>query len=307
MNVQRPLLLLAGVIVALAVAALFARLQSARRAEAFAYSNLSFLLDATRVSVWPARVLAGAIAAGVLLGAVALAGVSAMLPVPTRDGTVVLCLDTSGSMRATDIDPSREIAVRSAARTFIQAVPNGTRVGLVSFATTAEQVAEPTDDKDAALQALDRVPPANGATAIGDALTLAGQMLPAHGRRVIVLVTDGVNNQGVDPVEAAERLGARGIGIYTVGIGTNGSGIAIPGTNEEASIDEDALRTIAAAGHGTYTRTVNAGSIAGTFSGLARTTVWERRRVDISLPIAMASAGTLLIAFIGASVAGKFP
>ncbi len=112
------------------------------------------------------------------------------------------------------------------------------------------------------LAALDTVPPANGATAIGDALALAGQMLPASGHRAIVLVTDGVNNNGVDPLEVAQQLGARGIAIYTVGIGTNGSGLAIPGTTEEASIDEDALREIATAGNGTYTRTVDAAAIA---------------------------------------------
>ena len=307
MIVQRPLVLVVGSLLAIAVAALYARLTSAGRREAFAYSNLAFLLDATRVSVWPARIVAGALGIGLLLASIALAGVSMMLPVPARDGTVVLCLDTSGSMRANDIEPSREIAVRAAARAFVRSVPQGTRVGVVAFATTAEQIVQPSDDKDEVMQALDRVPPANGATAIGDALALAGQMLPSRGRRVIVLVTDGVNNHGLDPVEVAQRLGASGVGIYTVGIGTNGSGIAIPGTNEEASIDEDALRTLAAAGHGSYARTVDAPAIARTFRDLARTTVWERRRVDISLALAAASAGTFLITFLGTALAGRFP
>ena len=112
-----------------------------------------------------------------------------------------------------------------------------------------------------------------------------------------MLVTDGVNNNGVDPLEAAQQLGARGISIYTVGVGTNGSGLAIPGTTEEASIDEDALREIATAGHGTYTRTLDATAISGTFRDLARKTVWERRRVDVSFGLAIAGAGALVSVF----------
>jgi len=307
MSVHRPIALLIGVIVACAIAWLVLRLGRRRRSDAFMYSNLPFLLDAARVSVWPMRVLAGVIALGVLLGGIAFAGVGLVLPVPARDGSIVLCLDTSGSMRATDVDPSREAAVRSAARTFIENTPAGTRIGIVSFSTYAQRIADPSDDKDGVLASLDTVPPANGATAIGDALALAGQMLPDRGHRSIVLVTDGVNNHGVDPLETAQELGARGISIFTVGIGTNGSGLAIPGTSEEASIDEDALREIASAGHGTYTRTVDAAAIARTFRDLARTTIWERRRVDVSFGLAVASAGALVLGFIGALGAGRLP
>lgn len=307
MSVQRPLALVIGILVACAVAWIIARLGRRRRRDAFTYSNLAFLLDAAQISVWPMRVLAGVIAFGVLLGGIAFAGVGLVLPVPARDGSIVLCLDTSGSMRATDVEPSREVAVRAAARAFVQDTPAGTRIGVVAFSTYAERIADLNDDKNAVLTALDTVPPANGATAIGDALALAGQMLPDRGHRAIVLVTDGVNNHGVDPLETAQQLGAHGVAIYTVGVGTNGSGLAIPGTTEEASIDEDALREIATEGHGTYTRTVDAAAIAGTFRDLARTTVWERRRVDVSFGLAVAGAGALALGFVGALAAGRFP
>src|SRR5579872_1092954 len=307
MSLQRPLALVIGILVACSVAWLIAALGRRRRNEAFTYSNLAFLLDAAQISAWPMRVLAGIIALGVFLGGVAFAGLSLTLPVPAKDGSIVLCLDTSGSMRATDVEPSREAAVRAAARTFVQNTPAGTRIGIVSFSTYAQRISDLNDDKTAVLAALDAVPPANGATAIGDALALAGQMLPVSGHRAIVLVTDGVNNNGVDPLQAAQQLGARGIAIYTVGIGTNGSGLAIPGTTEEASIDEDALREIVTAGKGTYTRTVDAPAIAATFRDLARTTVWERRRIDVSFELAIAGAGALVLGFVGALAAGRFP
>jgi Ca-activated chloride channel family protein len=307
MSIERPLAFGVAIVLAIGTAGLLLHLDGRRRKAAFTYSNLAFLIDAAHVSRWPGRLAAGALGLGVLLACIAFAGVRLVLSVPARDGSVVLCLDTSGSMRSTDVEPSREAAVRAAARAFIRYAPDGTRIGIVSFATGAERISEPTADKQAVLEALGRVPPANGATAIGDALVLAGQMLPATGRRVIVLVTDGVNNRGADPLGVAQRLAARGIGIYTVGVGTNGSGIAIPGTTEEASIDEDALRALAAAGHGSYTRTLDAGAIAATFRNLARTTVWVRRRVDISLALAAAGAGTLLLTLLGASAAGRFP
>ncbi|MGH7715144.1 MAG: vWA domain-containing protein [Vulcanimicrobiaceae bacterium] len=307
MSIHRPAAIIIGIIVACAVAWIIVQLGRRRRREAFTYSNLAFLLDAAQISVWPMRVLAAVIAFGVLLGGIAFAGVGLVLPVPARDGSIVLCLDTSGSMRATDVEPSRESAVRAAARAFVQDTPAGTRIGVVAFSTYAQRIADLNDDKNDVLTALDSVPPANGATAIGDALALAGQMLPDRGHRAIVLVTDGVNNHGVDPLEAAQQLGAHGVAIYTVGIGTNGSGLAIPGTTEEASIDEDALREIATAGHGTYTRTVDAAAIAATFRDLARTTVWERRRVDVSFGLAIAGAGALVLGCIGALAAGRFP
>lgn len=307
MSLQRPLALLIGIMVACVAAWLIVTLGRRRRSEAFTYSNLTFLLDAAQISAWPMRLLAGVIALGVFLAGVAFAGVSLVLPVPSKDGSIVLCLDTSGSMRATDVEPSREAAVRAAARTFVQNTPAGTRIGIVAFSTYAQRVSDLNDDKTTVLAALDAVPPANGATAIGDALALAGQMLPVSGHRAIVLVTDGVNNNGVDPITTAQQLGTRGITIYTVGIGTNGSGLAIPGTTEEASIDEDALREIATVGKGTYTRTVDAPAIAATFRDLARTTVWERRRIDVSFELAIASAGALVLGFFGALAAGRFP
>ena len=307
MSVSQPLWLVAAFVVAAFVIWGFLRLTASRRAEAFTYSSLPFLLDAARVSIWPGRLVAGALGLAVMLAGVALAGVHLVLPVPARDGAAVLCLDTSGSMRATDVEPSREAAVRAAARAFIQNVPVGTRIAIVAFSSGAEQISELTDDKQAASDALENVPPANGATAIGDALALAGRILPERGRRVIVLVTDGVNNRGADPLDAARALGGRGIGIYTIGIGTNGSGIAIPGTNEEASIDEDALREIASAGHGSYTRTTDAAALGSTFRDLARATIWERRRIDVSFALALMSAAAFFATVTAAALAGRFP
>ena len=165
---------------------------------------------------------------------------------PVHDAAVVLCIDTSGSMASTDVAPTRSEASRGGREAFIDGVPDGTRIGLVASAPRRFRSGPLTDDRDAAREALAALPAPNGGTAIGDALETAAQLLPPAGRRAIVLVTDGVNNAR-QPTRSGggATIGAHGISIFTIGIGTNGSGQLIPGTGEDAELDEDALREIA--------------------------------------------------------------
>jgi Ca-activated chloride channel family protein len=210
-------------------------------------------------------------------------------------------------MRAVDVTPSRADAASAAVRAFVDAVPDGTAIGLVTFAGSAVVVAPLTTDKDELRDALARIPPPDGGTAIGDALDAAARLLPASGRRAIVLITDGVNNAGADPLAVAPAIGGAGIEIDTVGIGTNGSDQLIPGTGELASLDEDALRAIAVAGHGDYTRAADAGTLRGRLAGLAATTTTQARRIDLAFPLA-AAGGLVLILAVGAGMlAGRFP
>ena len=168
-------------------------------------------------------------------------------------------------------------------------------------------VAPLTDDKDALRDAIGRIPPPNGGTAIGDALSVAAHVLPASGKRAIVLITDGVNNLGADPATVAPQIGANGIEIDTIWIGTNGSGELIPGTALEAAMDEEALRQIAAAGHGAYARADDAGALRGRLAALASSTTSEKKRIDASLPLAI-GGGLVLAGAIGAGLfAGRFP
>jgi Ca-activated chloride channel family protein len=255
---------------------------------------------------WAAIVLAAWSTALAAFG-VALAGPHIIAPVVVRDGAIALCIDTSGSMSADDITPTRAAAAAAAARAFIDALPSGTRIAIVTFSSSAALILAPTADKDAARAALDRIPPPNGGTAIGDALEVAGRSLPPVAHRAVVLVTDGVNNLGVDPQAAAQQIGAAGIGIWTVGIGTHDSGAIIPGTDQEADLDEDALRAIAAAGHGEYARAGDAQSLRAHLAQLAQQTTIERRRVDASLAVALIGGAIMVIAGAGAFFAGRIP
>ncbi len=307
MTFAHPLALAATAVVLVGLLAALRALDRRRSAEALAYSNLAFLEGAVRSRVPWAALLTGCWLFAAACMGVALAGPHLVAPVSVRDAAVALCIDTSGSMSAGDVAPTRAQAALQAARVFIDAVPDGTRISIVAFASSAAIVMPSSDDKDAVREGLDRIPPPNGGTAIGDALAVAARSLPAVRHRAIVLVTDGVNNQGSDPVAVAPAIGATGTIIDTIGIGTSGSGLLIPGTAEEADLDEAALRAVAQAGHGAYARVADAAALAGRLRELARSATLERRRVDASLPLALAGGAVMIVATLGAFGLGRFP
>lgn len=175
--------------------------------------------------------------------ALALARPVATVPVPGNRATVILALDVSRSMCATDIEPNRLEAAKAAALTFIQRQAAGPQIGIVAFAGFAEVVQTPTSDLElleeainglttarrtaigaAILEAVDAIaefnpeitPVTAPAGAAPDALTPATAFAPA----IIVLLTDGVSNSGPLPLEAAAEAAARGIRVYTIGFGT---------------------------------------------------------------------------------------
>ena len=306
MSFAQPWWLAAGVVLA-ALFLIAAHLASRRgSAAAMAYSELAFVERAARVRFDAALPLALAAALALLLGAAALADPRMLASVPVR-GAVVLCVDTSGSMRATDVAPTRADAAAAAVRAFVDGVPAGTRLGIVAFASGAGVVQPLSDDKDAVREGIARIPPPNGGTAIGDALAAAARVLPASGKRTIVLVTDGVTNLGVDPLGVARELGAAGVEIDTVGIGTNGSGELIPGTAQEASIDEDALRAIASSARGAYARADDAGSLRSRLAALAASTTREKKPVHLAFPLAIAAVALVAAALGTGLIAGRFP
>lgn len=305
MSIAHPLRLILALLVALAVLGVASLAQRNRTRGALAYSNLEFMIASAGPKPWIGRALAAGGIVGVLLVAVAFAGPALALPVPVKDGAVFLCVDTSGSMGATDVAPTRAQAAQSAARAFAVQTPAGTRIGLITFSSSAQMLAPLTRDRDRLDAAIAAIPPPNGATAIGEALALAGAHLPAGKHRVIVLITDGVNNRGADPLAVAQGLGRRGVAIYTIGIGTSQGGL-IAGTGDEATIDEDALRSYAQGG-GTYARVGSASALRDALAGLGRITGLQRERVDMSFACAACGAALLVAVGVLGLAWGRFP
>jgi Ca-activated chloride channel homolog len=150
----------------------------------------------------------------------------ATVSVPSEEATIVLALDVSRSMKATDVQPTRLDAARTAAKTFLGEIPEKFRVGVVSFATRAAVGVAPTEDRELVVTALDTLTPGEG-TAIGDAVALSlrvgqpqeeGVEAPP---RAIVVISDGARDGGqVEPTDAAQEAKRRGVPVYTVLVGT---------------------------------------------------------------------------------------
>ena len=150
----------------------------------------------------------------------------ATVRVPREEATIVLAMDVSRSMKATDIQPTRLDAARVAAKTFLDEVPEKFRVGVVSFATRAVVGVAPTEDRTLVTTALDTLKPGEG-TAIGDAVALSLRVGQPRGQtaavppRAIVLISDGARDGGqVDPGDAAQLAKRRGVPVYSVLVGT---------------------------------------------------------------------------------------
>ncbi len=153
----------------------------------------------------------------------------ATVSVPREEATIVLALDASRSMKATDVEPTRLDAARSAAKAFLAEVPEKFRVGVVSFATRAAVGVAPTEDRALVETALDSLIPGEG-TAIGDAVALAVQVGQPEAQpeqppppRAILLISDGARDGGrIEPADAARTAKKRGVPVYSVLVGTAG-------------------------------------------------------------------------------------
>lgn len=260
------------------------------------------------------RLLAPALLCAALAALVgALARPEATLAVPVERASVMLVTDTSGSMNATDVEPSRLQAARDAAGSFLDSVPDELQVGLVAFAQSPRTVIRPTDEHDAIRATVDGLD-ADGGTGTGDALraALAALPKPEGGRRApaaVVLLSDGATTSGADPVEVARRARADGVPVYTVALGTAGGTIQQPdGTVQSVPPDPEALRRIASTSGGEAFAAEDAGQLEAVYERLGSQigTRPEPREVTA----AFAAAGLLLlVGGVGASLrlGGRLP
>jgi Ca-activated chloride channel family protein len=140
-----------------------------------------------------------------------------------EQASLMLVTDHSGSMAATDVQPTRLIAAERAANTFIDQLPVNVKVGAVAFSSAPDAVQAPVSDHSAARAIIDNQM-AGGATATGDALQLALTLLrasvPHHPPSAIVLLSDGAANAGVSAIGVAQQAGRERVPIYTVALGT---------------------------------------------------------------------------------------
>ena len=201
-----------------------------RRASQAAFGNPDLLPNVIdrkpgRLRALPLALLLAGLAAMI----VGVARPHATVSVPREEATIVLAVDVSRSMKATDVQPTRLDAARAAAREFLTQVPEKFRVGVVSFATRAAVGVPPTADRTLVEAALDSLAPGEG-TAIGDAVALSlrvGQDEQLQNSdeppapRAIVLLSDGARDGGrIEPAAAAKQAKEQGVPVYSVLVGT---------------------------------------------------------------------------------------
>jgi Ca-activated chloride channel family protein len=223
MSFGAPQWLAALALVPLAIAgSVWARHRARRYAVRFpAVSTLRVAMAGA--SSWRRHIPATFALAAIAALALALARPHVSYSAPVAEASIVLVTDHSGSMAATDVQPTRLAAAERAANTFIDQLPANALVGAVAFSSSPDGVQAPTSKHDAARSVINSQA-ANGATATGDALQLALQLLHGGQRRrppsAIVLLSDGAANQGVDVTTVARQAKQDKIPIDTVALGT---------------------------------------------------------------------------------------
>jgi Ca-activated chloride channel homolog len=178
-----------------------------------------------------------------------LARPQALTLVPKEQATLVLVMDVSGSMNATDVQPTRLVAAQRAASGFVEDLPDKFRVGIVSFASTAQTLTRPTTDRAAVYEAIGSLH-AEGATAMGDGIERALDVKrpptppptgpgarpapspPSGGSEpplIVLLLSDGANTQGrTQPMQAAADAKALGVPVFTTALGTEQGMVDVP-------------------------------------------------------------------------------
>jgi Ca-activated chloride channel family protein len=318
LSFDRPLALLAlALLPAIVVGFVLVRRRQTRYAVRF--TNLEVLRSITpRLSSRREAAVGGLLLAVLALLCVALARPHVNRVAPVENATVVLVVDTSRSMLAGDIAPSRLEAAKAAARTFLDRVPDRLRVGLVTFAGEPTVAAVPTHDRALLHDSVDAINPfqsGGGGTAIGDALARSvelaresfdergGTAAPSSGAVsgvTILFLSDGRQFRGILAPEAGAALAKRaGIPVYTVALGTDDP-------SEQAGVfgfaqtpDRETLRAIAKTTGGEYFAARSAGALSAAYDDLGSRLGRAKQRTEVTFLVvavaALALTGAVLL------------
>jgi len=316
-----PLWFLLLVVVA-ALAAGYVWTQRRRQRHLLRFANLAMLERvAPRRPGWPRHVPAALLLVALVLLTVALTGPTAEQRVPRNRATVMLVIDVSLSMMATDIQPSRLAAAQRAAKNFTQGLTPGVNLGLVSFAASPTVLVSATTERESVAQAIDNLELAE-ATGTGEAIFAALQAVETFGQIVsdaqgppparIVLLTDGKQtvptDDGNDPRGAftAARAAARAaVPISAISFGTQYGSVEINGTTQRVEVDDKAVQEIADLSDGEFYDAKSAGELSEVYDSLSEQIGYETRRGDASKPWLITGTITALLAAAGALAIGQ--
>jgi Ca-activated chloride channel family protein len=305
---------------------LYIRIQRRRQQLLTSFGSLSLMKTAAQNAPGARRHVPPAIfLLSLTILIIALARPQMEVSLPRITGTVILAFDVSGSMAADDLKPTRLEAAKAVVEDFIARQPPTVQIGVVAFSDNGFAVQPPTNDEVTILAAIKRLAPergtslANGITmslkTIADASgpetnyysnatpTLAPTPTPmpkgTYTSAVIILVTDGENNQNPDPFEVAQLAADRGVRIYTVGIGsTTGTNVHINGFTVHTQLDESTLQQISQITDGTYFNAESDEDLRTIYNNLSPQLTIKPLEMEVTPLLAGASILLLLIGAI---------
>ena len=273
------------------------------------FTNLDLLanvVDATpgRRRHVPALIALAALAALI----VAMARPQTVVAVPRDDATVVLTMDSSASMTATDVPPSRLDAAKSSASSFLDRLPERFRVGLVSFSSTVRVLEEPTEDRDAVRTSLDSLEGDVG-TALGDAIVASVDLAPtaeeqerAGGKPLfaVLLLSDGANSTGSVPLAILDQAKEAGVPIYTIALGTPEGTVEITNDYGETQTydvppDPETLKRVAEETGGRFFEAPTEADLEAVYEEIGSQVSYEDEERELTAAFAGAAAVLLLI------------
>ena len=273
------------------------------------------------------RVPAALILAGLAAMTIAMARPQAVVSLPREEGTVILAFDVSASMGATDLAPTRIAAAKAAAKDFVARQPSSITIGVVAFSDSGVSVQTPTNDQATVLSAIDRLAPQRGTSVANGILaslkaiavqeagpwvdyytnqtpapTPTATPVPAgtHAPAVIVLLSDGENNESPDPLAAAQSAADRGVRIYTVGVGSAaGTTVNLNGFSVFTQLDQATLQGISQITGGVYYGAADAQQLRSIYDNLDTQLVMEPQLTEITSLV----AGMSLLMLIAGALA----
>lgn len=228
------------------------------------------------------------------------------LRVPHERATVIVAVDVSRSMEATDVSPNRLQAAKAAASAFVQNLPDSFNVGVVTFSGTTSVLAAPTTEHDDVVQRLQNLSLADS-TAIGEAVFTSldqiaamaagedGVQVPAR----IVLLSDGTNTRGRDPEAAAGAATEAGVRVSTIAYGTPSGTIENQGRTVNVPVDEQTLASLAEATGGQAYTAQSGEELAAVYEDIGSSIGWRTEPHEITAYLA---ALALLLALAAAAM-----
>lgn len=236
--------------------------------------------------------------------------------IPRREGTVILAFDVSNSMLATDLEPTRMDAAKAAAKQFVAKQPSSIRIGIVAFGEGGFVSQRPTDVRADVDAAIDRLSPAGG-TSVGQGIfsslsAIAGKPIVVDtaaldsdggevnigyfGSSAIVLLSDGEDTGGPDPLKLADVASSAGVRINTIGVGSpEGTTINIDGFTVATKLDETLLTEIAKTTNGNYSVAADREALAKVYDSINLEFVNRSEQREVSAAFAGLGLLSLLI------------